>query len=42
MESRVTRMEVRMSGRLVGSTAAGLGAERDLVIGEISPPEETP
>ena len=42
MESRVTRMEVRMSGRLVGSTAAGLGAERDLVIGEVSPPEETP
>ncbi len=42
MESRVTRMEVRMSGRLVGSTAAGLGAERDLVIGEVSPPAETP
>jgi len=42
VEARVTRMEVRMSGRLVGSTAVGLGDERDLVIGEVSPPEEPP
>ncbi len=41
-EARVTRLEVKVSGRLIGSTATDLGDERDFVIGKVSPPEESP